>query len=172
MSFRDTLYKFEHVENASPVNHLLPGKNQYFFGTPHYIQSTAQYKMDSLWTEVTADNTHGTWPTFDELRGVFQSDLSSVFDTAGDALPTLNGKVKRKYIHAVASHGKVALHSSGNHPFTGVFKGADLGIIRPSTTAEPKLNDPDFPLGPGFALKFLRDGRDSANTVAMFNIGG
>lgn len=62
------------------------------------------------------------------------------------------------------------LVSSGNHPFTGIFKGADYGFIRHSV-ARPYFKIKKD-LAPGFALKFLRDGVDSANVVAVHSLDG
>merc|ERR1712167_463677 len=47
--------------------------------------------------------------------------------------------------------------------------GADFGILRMSSAAKP---DKSQPLAPGFGLKFLRNGRDSANLVAMYGVEG
>ena len=50
-----------------------------------------------------------------------------------------------------------------------MFQGADFGIIRLSAAAKPATSKP---LAPGFGLKFMRNGRDSANLVAMFGVEG
>lgn len=57
----------------------------------------------------------------------------------------------------------------GNNPFSGVLKGADYGYIRLSSATKP---DSKTPLTAGFGLKFLRDGVDSANLVAMLGVDG
>lgn len=55
--------------------------------------------------------------------------------------------------------------SDGDHPFTGLFEsGADYGFIRMSMAGAPAKDKTT----PGIGLKFLRDGMDSANLVAMF----
>ena len=65
--------------------------------------------------------------------------------------------------------GKVKFNPSSGSPYTGIFKGADLGLIRLSSATEPT---PDTKLGPGMGLKFLRDGVDSANLVSMYRVDG
>jgi hypothetical protein len=49
-----------------------------------------------------------------------------------------------------------------------MFQGADKGIIRFSSAKKPDTSS----IAPGFGLKFLRDGHDSANLVAMFGVEG
>ena len=58
----------------------------------------------------------------------------------------------------------------GRHPYTGIFQGASQGIARLSLAQEP--SPPALTTAPGMGLKFLRDGVDSANLVAMFDVAG
>lgn len=77
---------------------------------------------------------------------------------------------RTKYIHSVGAVGKVKFVSEGNDDdYTGIFKGAEHGLIRLSSAAQPSASQP---LAPGFGLKFLRDGVDSANIVAMYGVEG
>lgn len=79
---------------------------------------------------------------------------------------------RKKNIHSAGAHGKVKLVPSGvSHPYTGVLKGADYGIIRFSSGTLPTA-DGKQPLVPAFGLKFMRDGVDSANQVAMYSVDG
>ena len=77
---------------------------------------------------------------------------------------------RTKYIHSVGTHGKVKFVPKSNK-YTGIFKGANHGIVRFSSAAKPDANGGQ-PLAPGMGLKFLRDGKDSANLVAMFSVEG
>lgn len=98
--------------------------------------------------------------------------MNPTFETKGDAMG--DGVIygtRTKYIHSVGVTGKVKFVSNGNSQYTGIFKGAEHGLIRLSSAAEPKL-DGSQPLAPGFGLKFLRDNADSANLVAMFGVNG
>jgi len=90
-------------------------------------------------------------------------------DWKGDAFESGFFGTRTKYIHSVGATGKVSFTPSPDCPFTGIFKGANDGIIRLSTAAKPSGSQP---LAPGFGLKFLRDGKESANMVAMFGVAG
>ena len=88
-----------------------------------------------------------------------------------------SGKIwghRQKLVHSVGVVGKVQFNTMGfhnYHDFTGIFNGAMNGLIRLSVAVKPKL-DESTPFTPGFGLKFLRDGIDSANLVAMFSVDG
>ena len=60
--------------------------------------------------------------------------------------------------------------SVGSHPYTGVFTGAQNCLIRLSLASQPNIEVKKTT--PGFALKFLRDGMDSGNFVAMDSVDG
>jgi hypothetical protein len=75
-----------------------------------------------------------------------------------------------KLIHTVGTVAQVKLTSNGQHPFTGIFEGADHGFVRLSAAAEPDIKVKL--LTPGMGLKFLRDGMDSASLVAMYSVDG
>lgn len=90
--------------------------------------------------------------------------MDKSFTVAGDEMPS----DRLKYIHSVGATGKVKfVHKGGK--YTGIFQGADYGLIRLSSAAEPSSSQP---LAPGMGLKFLRDGVDSANLVSMFGVNG
>ena len=60
--------------------------------------------------------------------------------------------------------------SLGNHKFTGMFEGADTGLIRLSVAAPVDKKGPL--MIPSLAIKLLRDQYDSANVVAMPSMDG
>ena len=67
--------------------------------------------------------------------------------------------------------GKIKFKANpDNKLYTGVFQGADHGIIRLST-ATPTL-PVNKQMTPGMGVKFLRDGIDSANLVGMYSVDG
>ena len=132
-----------------------------------YIGKSATEKMDQLWTQVKSDASEGSWL---HLPGVLIEGMGESFDSPGDDMPCYWDGCRNKDIHSVGVISKVKLVSSGNHPFTGVFKGADQGLIRQSTAAPYSSGTKN--LKPGMGLKFLRDGHDSANLVAMFSVDG
>lgn len=45
--------------------------------------------------------------------------------------------LRPKLIHTVGLTANVAFKSNGKHPFTGIFKGADNGILRLSLAGQP-----------------------------------
>jgi len=97
--------------------------------------------------------------------------MKPVFDAPGDVMPP--GSVygtRDKLIHTVGVIGQVSWVSQGNHPYTGLFKGADKCFARMSLAGEPdtkKLNT-----APGMGFKCVRDGVPSGNFVAMFGVDG
>jgi hypothetical protein len=97
--------------------------------------------------------------------------MTPTMTQVGDQMPkgSLYG-TRDKYIHTEGTIATVQLTSTENHPFTGVFQGADHGIIRLSFAAEPNAKKKNTT--PGMGLKFLRDGMDSVNLVAMYSVDG
>merc|ERR1712215_37840 len=77
---------------------------------------------------------------------------------------------RKKYIHSIGTVGQVEWRNLGDHPYTGIFEGATQGIVRFSLAKEPSTSSRNT--APGMGLKFLRDGMDSANLVAMYSVDG
>ena len=74
-----------------------------------------------------------------------------------------------KLIHSVGTTGKVKFVSiAAAYQYGGIFNRADYGLIRLSSAKKPDSSS----IAPGFGLKFLRDGMDSANLVAMYSVDG
>lgn len=144
--------------------------NKYFW-SKEYLAKSAEDKLADLWKEITADTTSGSFPSAVELPGIFLESMEPTFQSPGDAMPP--GKLygnRRKYIHSVGAVGKVKYVAKSNK-YTGIFKGANQGLIRLSSAAAPTA-DSKSPLAPGMGLKFLRDGIDSANLVSMWSVAG
>lgn len=116
----------------------------------------------------------GKFPNSLELGGIFLEAMDPTFSAPGDTMPKNKmwpHSVRTKYIHSVGVHGKVEFQTTAEaHSYTGIFKGADTGIIRLSSAAKPVVGGQ--PLAPGLGLKFLRSGKDSANLVAMYSVEG
>jgi len=76
----------------------------------------------------------GSFPGI-KLPGVFVETMEPTFSTKGDAMPSefLGMTHRTKYIHSVGAVGKVKFVSSKDHQYTGIFEGADHGIIRLSS---------------------------------------
>lgn len=145
----------------------LSGQSNAYYGSSSYIAKSAVQKQKELWSEISATaGKKGSWPGL-TLAGIFVEDMEPTFNTAGDAMPA----GRKKYIHTVGNVAKCKWVSAGGHPYTGIFKGATHGLVRLSSAAEPALTTMQ-PLAPGMGLKFLRDGVDSANLVAMYSTEG
>ena len=136
-----------------------------FKGTD-YLALSRQDKSDKIWAKVTEKSDSGSWH-FIETLVVSQAP---VFDTIGDEFDCGFTGCRDKTIHSVGNVGKVAWVSTGSHPYTGIFKGADTGYVRMSSAGPVDTKTPN--LKPGMGVKFLRDGVDSAGIVAMFAVDG
>lgn len=73
-----------------------------------------------------------------------------------------------KPIHAYGSMATVAFEATEGHGYTGVFKGAECGLLRLSVTGDP--NDRGF--APGLAWKVFVDGKHSRNVSALYTLSG
>lgn len=75
-----------------------------------------------------------------------------------------------KILHPTGTVTKIKFVSRSNHNYTGVFRGADYGILRISEVADV---DPEAGVSsPSAGLKFLRDGIDSANLFTLHAFEG
>ena len=96
--------------------------------------------------------------------------MAPTFVTKSDAMPkNFLGITRTKYIHSVGAIGKCKFVSTGDHPYTGIFEGADYGFCRLSAASEPNIIQD---LAPGLSLKFLRDGVLSADIMALYSVNG
>ena len=131
-----------------------------------YISLTRQDKSDKIWGKITENSSMGKWH-FAQTLFVGQNE---VFDTKGDEFDCSWTGCRNKTIHSNGNVGKVEWVNLGNHPYTGIFKGGDVGYVRMSAAAPVDTKTPN--MKPGMGVKFLRDGMDSANFVAMFSVDG
>jgi len=126
--------------------------------------------MNDLWTEISATaNESDSFPGKLGQAGIFVESMEPTFSTKGDAMEWGHLYNRKKLIHSVGTVGKVRFVPATTS-YSGIFKGADHGLIRFSSAAKPVKGGQ--PLAPGIGLKFLRDGIDSANLVAMFGVEG
>lgn len=145
----------------------MPLQSESFYSSDGYLGLSATDKLSYLWSEITHDSTPSSYPSSAAFAGFFAESMEPTFSTKGDAMApgSLYGH-RTKYIHCVGGVAIVSFNSNGwHHPFTGLFKGANHGILRLSSATKPELGT-DSPLFPSIGLKFLRDGIDSANLVA------
>lgn len=108
----------------------MSGRKNSFFASSKYLKFSAKKKMFYLMSEITADSRPGSFPKPSEMGGLFAESMLPVFDQAGDAMP----EGRRKFIHSVGAVGKVKYVPSNKH-FSGIFQGADIGLIRFSSAS-------------------------------------
>ena len=156
------------------VVHLFVGSSPYEFEDacvhcPEYVLSTAAYKEQVIMgkvrgTEYGDDNLPPWKGVCDFVKGIPSTDLNNVFDRFSDERPDAFDRV----VHFSGIIASVKFIKTGDHNFTGIFQGADHGVLRFSPVA-PLLADAylvnhfigTFPFS--FAVKIFRHGRHSGN---------
>merc|ERR1712045_850735 len=142
--------------------------------SPEDIALTAAQKSEIIWSNVLEDLTPADWFGLLDLPGIFTESMCPTLRAPGDELPWEEGIIqdgtRYKYIHTVGAVGQVEWRNLGGHSFSGIFTGATKGVVRFSLAKEP--SPPALNTAPGMGLKFLRDGVDSANLVAMYSVNG
>merc|ERR1712142_1276069 len=142
--------------------------------SPEYIARTAAEKSEIIWSNVLEDLTPADWFGLLELPGIFTESMCPTLRAPGDEMPWEEGIIsdgtRYKYIHTVGTVGQVEWRDLGGHSYSGIFTGATKGVVRFSLAKEP--SPPGLNTAPGMGLKFLRDGVDSANLVAMYSVDG
>lgn len=99
------------------------------------------------------------------IRSIVRDFFGVTMDRQADELP--DGRFK--HIHTYGSVARIAFESDAEvNPYTGLFQGAECGLIRLSAAAKPL---PDRII-PGASVKFLVDGLPSKNFVALYSIDG
>jgi hypothetical protein len=134
-----------------------------------YISWSAAAKQDFLWQQILKTRYQQLPPLKKiDVVGLFLTALRTKMDNQSDQAPP-NWK---KAIHAHASVAKIKFFPAGNlatqASFTGLFKGADYGLLRASLTADPS----DRGLAPGIAIKFCVSGAPSENVSALVSLTG
>lgn len=133
---------------------------------PDYLSWTARQKQDFLWQERILKTQYDELPPLKriDVLGLFLTRLRSKMDYLSDEAPP----DWRKAIHAHASVAKVEWIPADNPPFTGLFRGANHGLLRLSVTADPS----DRGFAPGLAMKWLMDGVASQDVSALVSLIG
>ena len=136
-----------------------------------YDALSASAKSDQIWESVIADTTSYGWYSLARISGgILAEGMSTTMQYRSDAMPSTWSGERNKYIHSVGTVAKCKFVSSGQHPFTGIFEGADHGIVRLSVAQEPNKDVQN--IAPGIALKFMRDGLESVSLVSMYSVDG
>ncbi|MCF8060079.1 MAG: hypothetical protein K9K67_12330 [Bacteriovoracaceae bacterium] len=149
---------------------LLTVKGLAHQGLPaNYQALSGCQKQDFLWENVEKTQ-HTSLPEFEkfgaiQLLGMTVQQLTKKKALDSDVAP----KKWKKFLHRRGSVAKVKIIATENHPYTGVFSGADCALLRLSITYRP-TKERNF--APGLALKVLRDGAPSANVSALYLLEG
>jgi len=149
------------------------------FHGDRWQHQTAATKQAAVWAAIVADLTPGSWPSVVEKLELFTEQMNLTFDVISDQFlfnefniwPYNFSTIRQKIIHSVGATAKCQWVSKGNHPYTGLFQGANNGLVRFSWAGKP---DPSaqYPYPPGIGLKFFRDYISSTNFMAMYSLEG
>ncbi|QQD24872.1 peroxidase [Venatoribacter cucullus] len=133
-----------------------------------YDQWDACAKQELLWTNGVKRTTYaeGELPAIPDVdtRAMISRILWDKVRYVGDVAPVGHTKP----IHPHGAVAKVAFNATANHPYTGVFKGNECGLLRMSVTGDPAKRG----VQPGLAWKTFIDGKPSENVAALYTLTG
>ena len=131
-----------------------------------YESWLAEEKQNFLWEKEILSSQYDRLPPLKKIDvlGLFLTVLRKKMDRFADRSP----RRWKKAIHAHGSVAKIKFVATADSPFTGLFRGADYGLLRLSVTGEPS----DRGFAPGLAIKLFRDGKPSANFSALVSLVG
>lgn len=136
--------------------------------TDDYKQWAACDKQDHLWVNGALRTTYDAGERPDlkpvDIGGLIDSILWTKVKRSDDVAPV----GYEKPIHAYGAMATVKFESTGNHDYSGIFKGSECGLLRLSVTGDP--NDRAF--APGLAWKAFVDGKNSRNVSALYTLSG
>lgn len=140
------------------------------FNDATYLAKSAADKHKLIMQQVNADDVPNGWYNSLRQATILTESMEPTVDQVGDEMSHGLFGTRSKLIHSQGVVASVKLTNSKTHPFTGLFKKAEYGIVRLSFASKP---DPKVKsTTPGMGLKFLRDGMDSASLVAMYSVEG
>jgi hypothetical protein len=127
---------------------------------------SAERKQQFLWNERVIPTRYKELPPLERINvaGLFLTPLRVKMDRQADQIP----RRWKKAIHAHGSVAKVSFRAVDATPWSGVFQGAQHGLLRLSLTGAPEARS----YAPGMALKLLRDRICSANLSALVSLTG
>jgi len=124
-----------------------------------WVGKTNAEKQFVTWKVLCADETEESWYSLASSLATF--DLSPTFDLKGDQMPDDRHKTLHSAGGVVAEVSFVPAQGTG---YTGIFQGAEFGIIRLSWMTQPAYDGHNIP---GFAIKFFRTGIHSGNIFGL-----
>lgn len=132
----------------------------------NYESLKACEKLDLLWAEM---HSYEKLPDFREFGALQLLALSrQEIAIKGNKITDFAPVGWKKYLHGRGSIAKIKIVPKDS-PYTGVFRGAECGLLRLSLTYKTAKNRA---VAPGLALKILRDGTYSANISALVSLSG
>ena len=140
---------------------------------PNYEALKGCEKQELLWKQIdsTVHNKLPKYNTLDIFRLVAMTfqELTTKTKRFSDVAP----KKWKKYLHRRGAMAKVKFvpvpDKKGSIIYSGIFQGAECGLLRLSLTYKPKRKKA---VAPGLALKILRDNMPSANVSALYTLSG
>ena len=133
-----------------------------------YQDWDAETKQNHLWVNGALRTSYeeGEVPAIEpiDIGGLINSILWKKVQDVTDVAPPGYSKP----IHPRGALAKVKFVPSSGHDFTGLFQGADHGLLRLSVTGDPS----DRGFAPGLALKLFVDGKRSENVSALYTLSG
>lgn len=134
----------------------------------NYESWSAAMKQQHLWVNGamrTSFATDALPPLKDvDIGGLVNAILWKKVNRVSDVAP----EDYSKPIHAHGAMSKISFNSTGEHPYTGLFQGAESGLLRLSVTGDPHGEE----FTPGLALKLFVDGQPSQNISALYTLTG
>lgn len=133
-----------------------------------YQDWSAETKQNHLWVNGALRTSYaaGEVPAIEpiDIGGLINSILWKKVQDVTDVAPPGYSKP----IHPRGALAKVRFVPSSGHGYTGLFQGADHGLLRLSVTGDPS----DRGFAPGLALKLFVDGQRSENISALYTLSG
>ena len=146
------------------------------FSSSHYNSLKRLDKLNKLWSKINEDHSTNGWYSTLSFSKLYFSQMRTTFEHYSDTLPEGRNKLLFS-IGAVAMVEFIADKDTTVNPYTGIFKGCNSAVLRFSISKQPDqtkiaASEAYNNFFPGLGIKFLRDNKHSANTVAMYSING
>ncbi|WP_068830146.1 peroxidase family protein [Pseudomonas sp. BMS12] len=133
-----------------------------------YDSWPAKAKQDNLWVNgaLRSQYAEGELPAIPPVNvgGLIGSVLWKKVQERGDVAPL--GYTKAMHPHGVMAKARFVAQTG--QPYTGLFQGAEHGLLRLSVAGDPAVNG----FQPGLAWKVFVDGKPSQNVSALYTLSG
>jgi hypothetical protein len=152
------------MQNLAEIREYWHGAHDQDPWPQHYLSWDASRKQNFLWENKILQSKYDKLPPLRKIDviGLFLTRLKKKMDWLSDETPPK----WRKAIHAHGSIAKIKFIPTPNTPFTGLFQGADHGLLRLSLVGDPTRRG----FAPGLAIKWLVDGKPSADFSALVSL--